>query len=64
MTRCNGPSENEGKRIYDPGLGEYEIKNGVRQWIMPNSEMQERIDKDRLMDARANQWKVYRRIMR
>ena len=64
MTKCNGPSENEGKRIYDPGLGEYEIRNGVRRWISPSQSLLERIYKDRMQEGEANRRRVYRRIMR
>lgn len=60
MTKCEGPSENEGK-IIRCDEGEYEIKNGVRKWISPSQETRKRIYKDRLMDAKANRRRVYRR---
>jgi len=61
MTKSDGPSENEGRRINDPDNGEYEIKDGVRQWISPSQEMRKRIYKDRVQDAKANRRRVYRR---
>ena len=64
MTKCEGPSENEGRRFNDPGNGDYEIKDGVRQWISPSQEMRKRIYKDRIQDAKANRRRVYRRSMR
>ena len=64
MTRCDGPSENEGKRINVPGLGDYEIKHGVRRWISPSQGLRKRIYKDRIQDAKANRRRVYRRSIR
>ena len=64
MARRVGPSENEGKRINAPGLGDYEIKNGVRCWISPSQDLQKRIYKDLVKDAEANQRRVLRRMMR
>lgn len=64
MSRCEGPSENEGKRINAPGLGDYEIKDGVRRWISPSQEVRKRIYKDRMQDAKANRRRVYRKSIR
>ena len=61
MTKCEGPSENEGRRFNDPGNGDYEIKDGVRQWISPSQGLRKRIYKDRIQDAKANRRRVYRK---